>query len=85
LTYGGRPAWSERRGFAMRQIRVWLVGGPAGLSQGDRIREVDTLGNSIKVPRGNGYDHFTYSGESRELDGTPLPVFKWSYQTKIAE
>lgn len=69
----------------MKQIRVLLVGGPAALSQADRIRVVDTLGNSIKILRGNGYDHFTYSGESRELDGTPTPVFQWSYQTKIAE
>jgi Family of unknown function (DUF5988) len=69
----------------MKQIRVYLVGGPSGLSDADRIREVDTLGNSIKVFRGNGYDHFTYSGESRDLNGAQLPVFQWSYQTKIAE
>ena len=69
----------------MKQIKVYLVGGPAGLSDADRIREVDTLMGSVKVFRGNGYDHFTYSGESRELNGTPLPVFQWSYQTKIAE
>jgi hypothetical protein len=69
----------------MKQIRVMLVGGPVRLSDADRIREVDTLGASVKIFRGNRYDHFTYSGESREMNGSHLPVFQWSYQTKIAE
>lgn len=69
----------------MKQIRVLLVGGPTGLSEADRIREVDTLANSVKIFRGNRYDHFTYSGESRNLNGAQVPVFQWSYQTKIAE
>lgn len=69
----------------MKQIRVLLVGGPAALADADRVREVDTLGNSIKVFRGNRYDHIIYSGESRVHNGMQLPVFQWSYHTKIAE
>jgi hypothetical protein len=69
----------------MEQIKVLLVGGPSGLSEADRIQEVETLVNNVKVFRGNGYDHFTYSGESRDLNGIRLPVFQWCYQTKMAE
>ena len=52
----------------MKQIRVMLVGGPAALSQADRIRVVDTLGNSIKILRGNGYD--------RNIPGIAVHGFK---------
>jgi Family of unknown function (DUF5988) len=69
----------------MKQIKVLLVGGPAGLSDGERIREVDTLLDKVRLSRGNGYEHFTYSGESRDLNGYRMPVFEWCYQTKIAE
>jgi hypothetical protein len=69
----------------MKQIKVLLVGGPLGLSDGERIREVDTLFDSVKLSRGNGYEHFAYSGESRDLNGHRMPVFQWCYQTKIAE
>ncbi len=69
----------------MEEIKVLLVGGPAGLSEADRIRMADTLSNNIKIFRGNCYHHFAYSGESRDLSGTRLPVFRWCYQTKIAE
>jgi Family of unknown function (DUF5988) len=69
----------------MEQIKVLLVGGPTGLTEAERIREVETLLDEIKLSRGNGYEHFTYSGESRDLDGSRLPVFRWWYQTKIAE
>lgn len=69
----------------MEQIKVLLVGGPAALPESDRIRVVDTLVDKIKLFLGNSYEHFTYSGESRELNGSPLPVFQWCYRTKIAE
>lgn len=69
----------------MGQIKVLLVGGPAGLPETDRIREVNTLLDKIKLFLGNSYEHFVYSGESRVLDGSPLPVFQWCYRTKIAE
>lgn len=69
----------------MKQIRVLLVGGPAGLSEADRIREVDTLSDRVKLFRGNCYEHFAYTGESQDLNGARLPVFQWCYKTKIAE
>ena len=67
----------------MDQIRVLLVGGPSDLT--GSVREVPALGNSIKVERGSGYDHFRYSGESRDLHGSQVPVFEWCDRTKLAE
>lgn len=69
----------------MQQIKVLLVGGPAALPETDRIREVATLRDKITLARGNGYEHYTYTGESHDLDGSQLPVFAWQYHTKIAE
>jgi hypothetical protein len=69
----------------MDQIKVLLVGGPAALHEADRIRVVDTLVDKIKLLLGNAYEHFAYSGESRDLNGSALPVFQWCTRTKVAE
>jgi hypothetical protein len=69
----------------MKRIRVFLTGGPASLAQDDRIQEVSALGDKVKVARGNGHEHFTYSGESRNLNGSTLPVFHWCDRTRLAE
>jgi hypothetical protein len=66
---------------AMQRIKVLLVGGPVD----DHVIEVAALPDKVKVARGNGYEHFAYSGESRELDGSDVPVFTWHGRTKIAE
>jgi len=71
--------------IAMDQFRVLLVGGPVDLTFGDCVREVPTLVEPIKLARGNGYEHFRYSGESRDLHGAPVPVFEWCDRTKLAE
>jgi hypothetical protein len=71
--------------IAMDQFRVLLVGGPTDLTFGDCVREVPTLVEPIKVARGNGYEHFRYSGESRDLHGSQVPVFEWCDRTKLAE
>lgn len=69
----------------MDQIRVLLVGGPSDLTGDDCVTEVASMVEAVKVARGSGYEHFRYSGESRELDGTRLPVFQWCDRTRIAE
>jgi hypothetical protein len=43
------------------------------------------MAESVKIARGNGYEHFRYSGESLELDGVRLPTFRWFDRTRIAE
>jgi hypothetical protein len=65
----------------MKQIRVLLVGGPGP----DIVSEVPSLVDPVKVARGGGYEHFRYSGEHRDLHGSPVPVFEWCDRTKIAE
>ncbi len=69
----------------MGQIRVLLVGGPSDLTGTKRMPEVPSLADSVKVPRGAGYEHFRYSGRSTDLDGVLLPVFEWCDRTRIAE
>ena len=69
----------------MDQIRVLLVGGPAALPEAERVRVVGALADTIKLVRGNGYEHFTYSGESHDHGGAPLAVFRWCHRTKVAE
>lgn len=68
----------------MKHIKVLLVGSPTA-HPAEHVHEVDTLSDKIRLATGNGYHHFTYSGESRELNGARLPVFQWCYQTKLAE
>ena len=66
----------------MDQIRVLLVGGPADVAG---VREVSNLGDPVKVARCGGYEHFRYSGVSRDVHGAQVPVFEWCDRTKIAE
>jgi len=69
----------------MDQIRVVLVGGPPDLPLADCVREVPSVTDQVKVAWRGGYEHFRYSGESREVRGCPLPVFVWCDRTRIAE
>jgi len=66
-------------------IRVLLEGGPADLQESDRLREVASIAESVKVARGCGYEHFRYSGQTRDVNGIRLPVFQWCDRTRIAE
>jgi hypothetical protein len=66
--------------IVMEPIRAMLVGGPAELA-GERVQEVAGLADEIKLARGGGYEHFKYSGESRD----EVAVFEWCDRTKIAE
>lgn len=67
------------------RVKVLLVGGPAAMPETERVRVVDTLADTVKLPRGNGYEHFAYSGESHERDGSWLAVFRWCHRTRLAE
>ena len=67
------------------QIRVLLAGGPNDLPDLDRVREVDDLGETIKLSYGSGYEHFAYSGRRRVADGEDVAVFHWVNRTRIAE
>ena len=69
----------------MNDNRVILVGGPASLCDDDRIRHVADSSQRIKIRHGNGYEHFTATGERKTHDAAELPVFVWCARTKIAE
>jgi surfactin synthase thioesterase subunit len=69
----------------MEPIRVLLEGGPAGLPEAERVHEVSDLSARVRLPKGNGYEHFTYSGGYRNVNGSTMPVFHWYQRTKIAE
>ncbi|GAB3449313.1 DUF5988 family protein [Actinophytocola sediminis] len=69
----------------MEPIKVLLEGGPVSLPEANRVYEVTDLSDRVRLVRGNGYEHFEYSGGDREVDGTTMPVFRWFQQTKIAE
>jgi hypothetical protein len=69
----------------MEPIKVLLEGGPTTLSESDRVHEVTGLPDRIRLPKGNGYEHFAYSGGSRNLNGASFAVYEWCHQTKIAE
>jgi hypothetical protein len=69
----------------MEPITVLLEGGPIDLPESARLYEVKDLSTRIRLPKGNGYEHFTYTGGSRDVNGATMPVFRWYQQTKIAE
>ncbi|WP_157528052.1 DUF5988 family protein [Nocardia sp. NRRL S-836] len=69
----------------MQQSRkVVLTGGPRVLD-GEVVELADGLDAKVRVWHGAGHEHFTRSAESRLVEGEHLPVFTWSYRTKIAE
>ncbi|MFE5524909.1 DUF5988 family protein [Embleya sp. NPDC056538] len=39
----------------------------------------------VSVEFRNGREHYEYTGGVVELDGVDLPLFRWSYSTRIAE
>ncbi len=69
----------------MREPRfVYLSGGPfvdpllwPAPDEGDE--------SPVKVPRGNGYEHFESTKDYVEINGHRIPVYRWSRRTFIAE
>ncbi|MYW01787.1 DUF5988 family protein [Streptomyces sp. SID3343] len=66
------------------ELRVALTGGfpevPAVLVvTGPGIPE------KVSVAFRNGREHYEYTGDMLDLEGAILPLFRWSYSTRIAE
>jgi hypothetical protein len=61
-----------------------LLDGPSGTP---RLWEIPSGDGShrVKVPLGNGYEHFEFSEEYVELTGDLIPVYRWCCRTFIAE
>ncbi|WP_043489106.1 MULTISPECIES: DUF5988 family protein [Streptomyces] len=70
----------------MPKANVILRGGPASqLPEGERVRYVADAAISLKLPRGNRYEHFEPSPETINHDGVDLQVFTWTRVTYVAE
>jgi hypothetical protein len=75
-----------REAYAMPTIKVLLTGGPLYVTESMRSHEVANLDDSIKIPYGNGYEHFRYEGENNTVENEDTTVlFTWKGRTKIAE
>ncbi|ASU77733.1 hypothetical protein CDG81_04710 [Actinopolyspora erythraea] len=62
---------------------VVLEGGPTELT--DRHPLPTPPQEEIKIPRRNGYEHYSFSGSYEDPSGDVIPVFRWSYRTRSAE
>lgn len=62
-----------------------LRGGPAVISEEERLRHLDDTAGSFKLLRGNRYEHFAPTGETVTHEDGELHVFTWSGCTYVAE
>jgi Family of unknown function (DUF5988) len=68
----------------VRIVIVLLRGGPDDLP---KVWEVPSGGieDPVKIPLGNGFEHFDFAREYADFEGRPTPVYTWVYRTAIAE
>jgi len=69
----------------MAYTRVMLAGGPIDLRDSDRVHDLSSLDDEVKITRRAGYEHFSHCGDFSTIDGDLVPVFHWSGRTKFAE
>ncbi|TWP46937.1 hypothetical protein FKR81_33300 [Lentzea tibetensis] len=69
----------------MNPIKVALADGVNGQPSTETLYEVHDLADKVKLQCGNGYRHFTYSGDSVAVGDIPVPLFHECGRTKIAE
>ncbi|GGK75500.1 DUF5988 family protein [Mangrovihabitans endophyticus] len=63
-----------------------LRGGPAEILEAtEKIRYVSDPQATVKLFRGNCYEHYLPSGEMHMHDGLALQVFAYAYRTYVAE
>lgn len=79
------PARDETDVTASEEMNVILQGGPAGLPHHERLRYVSQATHDVKVPYGNGYEHFAPTQTYQKENGYHVAVFRWTGTTKIAE
>lgn len=64
-------------------LPVVLRGGPDGLPEAMRVREVAAGEDKVKIPWLGGYEHFERDPRAAGHGG-PV-VFRWTLRTRIAE
>lgn len=62
-----------------------LHGGPVQIADDDRLRWVPDHQDVVKLPWGNGYEHFVRTGERTRRWGREVRLFTWSHRTYLAE
>lgn len=62
-----------------------LRGGPSTLPEDQRVRHVTEPEQTLKLLRGNRYEHFAPTPERETRDGASLRVYVWEGATKLAE
>lgn len=63
-----------------------LCGGPAeSLPAAERVRRIEKLDETFKLPVGNRREHFVPSTLTQVHEGLELRVFTWAYRTFTAE
>jgi hypothetical protein len=67
-----------------RSVLVLLRGGPTDLPAIWEIPDGE-VEDRLKIARGNGYEHFEFCQEYDDVGGEPMPVYRWSYRTAVAE
>lgn len=70
----------------VRETNALLRGGPsAEFTEEQRVRHVPEGTSTLKLARGNRYEHFQPTGETVHHRGRDLRVFVWSGCTYLAE
>lgn len=62
-----------------------LRGGPERITEDARLRWVPDHEDVVKVPWGNGHEHFVRTSERAQRSGREVRVFTWSHRTYLAE
>ncbi|MEV0501580.1 DUF5988 family protein [Streptomyces spectabilis] len=66
------------------RVLVVLRGGPGGVARTWRVAGAE-VPQKVTVPYYGRHEHFERTSEVEVVDGREVPVFAWSYRTKIAE
>ncbi|WP_143658098.1 DUF5988 family protein [Embleya scabrispora] len=66
------------------ELRVALTGGFPEMPSMLVVAGPD-IPDKVSIEFRNGREHYEYTGGVLDLDGASLPLFRWSYSTRIAE
>ncbi|MFI9366254.1 DUF5988 family protein [Kitasatospora sp. NPDC053057] len=65
-------------------LLVFLKGGPSDIPEIHGVKS-GSIEERLKIPRGNGYEHFEITPDFEDVGGVRMRVYQWSYRTAIAE
>ncbi|MGW2369475.1 DUF5988 family protein [Streptomyces sp. NPDC001667] len=80
----GPGATGSETGGRNFPLTILLRGGPSGVAPLWQAAGGE-LPEKVAVAFYGRHEHFVRTAETEAVDGRQLPVFQWSYSTKIAE